>query len=644
MKKVTLLATAICLMFSAVSSADMLREIWWGGASIDAALELVQSGVPADQVDILPEPTWVDIADNYVARLSGYVLVPDDGEYTFYVASDDSSRLFVSENDNMDDAVQVAYVDGWTGSQDWHAMASQQAEPMSLSEGQLIAVWAVMQEGTGGDNLAIGVEGPGTDGEIILLPDEFTYAIHPSKANKPNPANGATGLVDALLSWGAPATIEDPVYTVYFGADPEAMEVIADDLVETTADAGSLATNLEFEATYYWRVDTNGDEGDLWSFTTQHGRPVITAAQGAAVPPGADAQLVCEATSAVETELEYQWYREKVVMMGFEMYDVALPEGVEPVLDVPAATIDDEGYYYCVVTNENGETVSPMLFLDVQVGLIHRWTFDESPDGATIPDIVGDADATLFNLTGNAVFADGQLVLGNDGSQNSAGGGDGTPNGDYVELPNGIISPLTQMTIECWTTWDGTDAIWQRIYDMGTSNGGEGLSTAGDQTTWFMICPNNWVPEVQMEYRRLGAATNMPIHDNGIFPANEEVLITHVHDDIAGIVKLYINGTIVGAYEAPAMLNEFIDNNNWLGRSQWGDPLYTGSYRELRIYDTALSAAEIAASYLAGPDVIAEPTVPCEVKMIGDRNNDCVIDFVDAAITADQWLVQSLED
>jgi hypothetical protein len=284
------------------------------------------------------------------------------------------------------------------------------------------------------------------------------------------------------------------------------------------------------------------------------------------------------------------------------------------------------------------------VFLDIQTGLIHRWTFDESADGVTIPDVVGGADATLINGTGNAVIADGQATMGNDGSQTSAGGGDGTANGDYVDLPNGILSPLTQMTLECWTTWDGTDAIWQRVYDMGTSNGGEDVSNAGDQTTWFMFCPISGSHVVQVEYRRLGVANNLPISDNGIFPANEEVLITHVHDDVAGIVKVYINGTIIGAYAAPAMLNEFVDNNVWLGRSQWGDPLYTGSYNELRIYDTALSAAEIAANYLAGPDAIAEPAAPCEINLVGDRNGDCVVDFVDAAITADQWLVQSLEE
>lgn len=639
MRKATLVAMLVSLMLSAVTSADVLREIWWGAAGIDAAIAKVNSGVPADQVDILAEPTWANIADNYVARMSAYILVPATGDYTFYISGDDYQRLYVSQNDNMADAVQVAYVDGWTASQEWGKYPSQKAAPMSLTEGQLIAVYGIMQEGGGGDGQDWGWTGPGVD-QITVIPDAVTYATHPSKANKPNPADGATGVVSGVLSWGAPATIESPVYSVYVGTDPAALEMIADGLTETSIAVGVLGVDFDFETTYYWRVDTNGEEGNVWSLTTQHGRPLITSIKGDAVAPGGDAQLVCEATSAVPSELSYQWYRETVIMMGFELHDVPLPEGVEATLNVAGATIDDQGYYYCVVTNENGSTTSGMAFLDIQTGLIHRWTFDESADGVTIPDVIGDADATLMNGTGNATIAGGQATLGNTGSQNSSS----AAAGDYIDLPNGIISPLTQMTIECWTTWDGTDAIWQRVYDMGTANGGEEASNGGDATTWFCVCPDNGSRVLQVEYRRLGAAFVMPVNDNGKLAAGQEVLITQVHDDIAGIVKVYINGTIIGGYAAPAMLNEFIDNNVWLGRSQWGDPLYCGSYNELRIYDTALSAAEIAANYLAGPDVIAEPAAPCDVHVVGDRNDDCVVDFVDAAVTADEWLVQSLAD
>ena len=641
MKKLTLLVLTICLALSTVSSASMLREIWSNQVTgnLDEALAVVAGEVGPDRVDVLDDSGWPgDEGSDYVAKLSGYVVVPEDGDYTFYISGDDHNGLYVSQDVDPANAELVAYVDGWSNWLQWDANPSQTAEPMALVAGQVMAVYAVMREGGGGDNLSIGWTGPGID-TISLLGANVTHLAY--KAGVIAPADGATGVVEVVAEWMAPPLVEDPVYNVYGGDDPEALELLVEGITETTLPYGSVGVDLDFLTTYYWRVDVVGQEaGDLWSFTTQTGMPVIASITGDAVLPGADAQLVCDATDVMGSELVYQWYRAEVNMMGFILTDVPLPEGVAAVLDVAAATIDDEGEYYCTVTNDLGATTSDMAFLDVQVGLIHRWTFDESADGVTIPDVVGGADATLMNGTGAATIADGQADLANDGSQSSNPG----DTGDYIDLPNGLISPLTQMTLECWTTWDGTSNVWQRVYDFGTSNDGEDTSAAGDQTTWFCVVPLSGSNVVQIEYRRLGAASIMPINDNGPMTAGEEVLITLVHDDVAGIVKAFINGTIIGGYKAPAMLKEFVDNNLWLGRSQWGDPLYCGSYNELRMYDTALSAAEIAANYLAGPDVIAEPAVPCEVNVAGDRNDDCVVDFVDAAITADEWLVLSLQD
>ena len=43
----------VCMALPTMSSAEVLREIWNGGRSIDEAIELANSGTPADQVDIL---------------------------------------------------------------------------------------------------------------------------------------------------------------------------------------------------------------------------------------------------------------------------------------------------------------------------------------------------------------------------------------------------------------------------------------------------------------------------------------------------------------------------------------------------------------------------------------------------------------
>ena len=57
------------------------------------------------------------------------------------------------------------------------------------------------------------------------------------------------------------------------------------------------------------------------------------------------------------------------------------------------------------------------------------------------------------------------------------------------------------------------------------------------------------------------------------------------------------------------LLDLINDNNNWLGRAQWGDPLFDGLIDEFRIYDTRLTAAEVAASFTAGPEPAPLPVL-----------------------------------
>jgi hypothetical protein len=66
---------------------------------------------------------------------------------------------------------------------------------------------------------------------------------------------------------------------------------------------------------------------------------------------------------------------------------------------------------------------------------------------------------------------------------------------------------------------------------------------------------------------------------------------------------LYLNGAQDGQGTPIGALSAINDVNNWLGRSQFGaDGDFDGSIHEFRIYDAALSAAQITASFNAGPD------------------------------------------
>lgn len=314
MKKLALLALLVCLLLSSVSTAGLLREMWYQNLGIDAAIALVNSGTPPDQVDILAEPTWVNIRDNYVAKMSGWLTIPATGEYTFYVAGDDYNRMYVSQDDDPANAVVVCQVDGWTSSQEWTKYAGQKSAPMSLTEGQVLAVYGIMQEGGGGDGMDFGWTGPGFE-TITLIPGEYWSHPYETMAMGPSPVSGATGVIDAILSWNAPAVGEDFVYDVYFGTDPAALAPIAEGIIETTVDAGTAGIDLDFATTYYWRVDASGVEGQVWSFTTE---PMTFAVQNIVATSNGTAQE----GSGPEKTLDG-----KVSMESTDQWLAAPPEG-----------------------------------------------------------------------------------------------------------------------------------------------------------------------------------------------------------------------------------------------------------------------------------------------------------------------------
>jgi hypothetical protein len=61
----------------------------------------------------------INTAENYGARIRGYIHPPASGAYTFWLASDDYGALYLSTNDNPTNAARIAYVDGWTNSREW---------------------------------------------------------------------------------------------------------------------------------------------------------------------------------------------------------------------------------------------------------------------------------------------------------------------------------------------------------------------------------------------------------------------------------------------------------------------------------------------------------------------------------------------
>lgn len=105
--------------------------------------------------------TEQDVADNYSRRLSGLITAPATGSYTFWIASDDASRLYLSTTSSAVNKAQIASVSGYTSFQAWETQTSQKSATFSLVAGQNYYMEVQHQEGGGGDHASVAWQGPG---------------------------------------------------------------------------------------------------------------------------------------------------------------------------------------------------------------------------------------------------------------------------------------------------------------------------------------------------------------------------------------------------------------------------------------------------------------------------------------------------
>ena len=111
----------------------------------------------------------IDIADNYGTRMSGWVYAPTSGTYTFWVASDNSSELWLSSDESAANKVKIAEVSGdrYTGFREWTRYASQKSAPIYLEAGSKHYIEVVHKTGGGNDHVSVAWNGPGFGREVV---------------------------------------------------------------------------------------------------------------------------------------------------------------------------------------------------------------------------------------------------------------------------------------------------------------------------------------------------------------------------------------------------------------------------------------------------------------------------------------------
>ena len=110
-----------------------------------------------------------DFGEYYLTRMRGYLHPPVTGKYAFWVASDNSSELWLSSNDDPSKSRRIAFIPhfAWVDPHEWSRFPSQCSEPVLLEAGKTYYIEALQEQTTGADHLAVAWRGPGLAQSVI---------------------------------------------------------------------------------------------------------------------------------------------------------------------------------------------------------------------------------------------------------------------------------------------------------------------------------------------------------------------------------------------------------------------------------------------------------------------------------------------
>jgi autotransporter-associated beta strand protein len=162
----------------------------------------------------------------------------------------------------------------------------------------------------------------------------------------------------------------------------------------------------------------------------------------------------------------------------------------------------------------------------------------------------------------------------------------------YVSLPNNITTNLNDFTIATWV-YLTTVAYWTRIFDFGVANN----APIPTPVRYMYMTPMSGTSGA-LEFSITAGGSGVEQRLDG-----KAALTTGTWHHVAVTVKgnvgvLYADGVAVGTNSAITFTPDGLGatTQNCIGRSQFsGDPYLNGKVDDFRIYNGALSAAQIAA-------------------------------------------------
>lgn len=219
--------------------------------------------------------------------------------------------------------------------------------------------------------------------------------------------------------------------------------------------------------------------------------------------------------------------------------------------------------------------------------VVRRWSFNQAagsaPPGTTITDSVSGTALATVQGTGATFTGTGLRIPGGTGASGAA----------YVQLPAGMISGYTNVTLEVWAKTISVQN-WARVLDF---NNGTGnfilLSAARGNDLNLQRFESKAAATVTLD-SDIPTATGVMYHYAVTFTSTSAS---------TGRWTWFRDGDQIAWLNVAYSLATFPDVNNWLGRSAFaGDSYANAEYAEVRLSNVALTRDQLAANARLGPN------------------------------------------
>ncbi|HDS06723.1 MAG TPA: T9SS type A sorting domain-containing protein [Bacteroides sp.] len=178
-----------------------------------------------------------------------------------------------------------------------------------------------------------------------------------------------------------------------------------------------------------------------------------------------------------------------------------------------------------------------------------------------------------------------------------------------VTLPSNLFTGMANATVSCWFNFYG-GAAWQRVWSFGHIDGPWAM---------FYFCPRDGWDGNNMHVTILGEGREWRDWNPVVIDTLKWHFVAAVFD--ADTFKFFLNNEMVIRHDSvPATPDEIMcdPNEGYLGRSHWPDATFNGMIDDFRIYDRALSDAEVHELYMStGGTSVPVPKALRDVAMWG---------------------------